>query len=43
MTHREMKKAKKTNADYNKHVEPIRIDNDDIEKHDPHGTIAGKR
>lgn len=43
MTHRETKKAKKTNGDYKKHVSPLRIDNDDIEKHDPHGTIAGKR
>lgn len=33
MTHRESKKAKKTNAEYTEHVNPIRIDNDDIKKH----------
>lgn len=43
MTHRETKKAKKTNEDYEKYVKPKRIDNNDIQKHDPKGTIAGER
>jgi hypothetical protein len=41
MTHRETKKAKKTNAEYTEHVKPLRIENEDIEKKKPQSSIEG--
>lgn len=41
MAHRETKKAKKTNAEYTKHVKPQRIENEDIKKRQPQSSIEG--